>query len=379
MDVKSAFLNGKISELVFVEQQPSFEHPKNPYHVYKLSKALYGLKQAPRAWYEHLRDFLLSKWFKIGKVDTTLFTKVLNDEFFVCQIYVDDIIFGSTNQEFCKEFGDMMYKEFEMSMIEELSYFLELQIKQLKNGTFVNQTKYAKDLIKKFGMEGAKPIKTPIATNGHLDLNEGGKLADLKLYRSIIGSLLYLTASRSNIIFSFCMCVRFQASPKECLLVAAERILRYLNHSSSIGLWYPEGDKFELIGYSDFDNASCKVDRKSTLGSCQILEISLVLWSSKKQNSVALSTAKAEYVSAGNCCAQLLWMWQTWMDYGTKFDNMPLLCDNDIVVKIANNPVQHSRTKHIDIRHHFLRDHVSKRDIVISHIQTENQLADTFR
>lgn len=164
----------KISELVFVKQPPGFEDAKNPNHVYKLSKALYGLKQAPIAWYEHLRDFLVSKGFKIGKIDSTLFTKVLNDDFFVCQIYVDDIIFVSTNQDFCEEFGDMMSREFEMSMIGELSYFLGVQIKQLKDGTFMSQSKYAKDLIKKFGMEDAKPIKTPMATNGHLDLNEGG-------------------------------------------------------------------------------------------------------------------------------------------------------------------------------------------------------------
>nr|AAV31277.1 putative polyprotein [Oryza sativa Japonica Group] len=362
MDVKSAFLNDT----------------KYPNHVYKLSKALYGLRQAPRAWYERLRDFLLSKDFKIGKVDITLFTKIIGDDFFVYQIYVDDIIFGSTNEVFCKEFGDMMSREFEMSMIGELSFFLGLQIKQLKNGTFVSQTKYIKDLLKRFGLEDAKPIKTPMATNGHLDLDEGGKPVDLKLYRSMIGSLLYLTVSRPDIMFSVCMCARFQAAPKECHLVAVKRILRYLKHSSTIGLWYPKGAKFKLVGYSDPDYAGCKVDRKSTSSSCQMLGRSLVSWSSKKQNSVALSTAETEYVSAGSCCAQLLWMKQTLLDYGISFTKTPLLCDNDGAIKIANNPVQHSRTKHIDIRHHFLRDHVAKCDIVISHIRTEDQLADIF-
>nr|ABF96984.1 retrotransposon protein, putative, Ty1-copia subclass [Oryza sativa Japonica Group] len=380
MDVKSAFLNGEIAELVFVEQPPGFDDPKYPNHVYKLSKALYGLKQAPRAWYERLRDFLLSKDFKIGKVDTTLFTKIIGDDFFVCQIYVDDIIFGSTNEVFCKEFGDMMSREFEMSMIEELSFFLGLQIKQLKDGTFVSQTKYIKDLLKRFGLEDAKPIKTPMATNWHLDLDEGGKPVDLKLYRSMIGSLLYLTASRPDIMFSVCMYARFQAAPKECHLVAVKRILRYLKHSSTISLWYPKGAKFKLVGYSDSDYAGYKVDRKSTSGSCQMLGRSLVSWSSKKQNSVALSTAEAEYISAGSCCAQLLWMKQILLDYGISFTETqtPLLCNNDSTIKIANNPVQHFRTKHIDIRHHFLTDHVAKCDIVISHIRTEDQLADIF-
>ena len=162
MDVKSAFLNGYINEEVYVEQPPGFEDDKKFDHVYKLKKALYGLKQAPRAWYERLRDFLLSKGFTMGKVDTTLFIKKIEKDLFVLQIYVDDIIFGSSNQDFCDEFGKMMANEFEMSMIGELSYFLGLQIKQLKNGTFVSQGKYIKDILKKFGMNEAKAISTPM-------------------------------------------------------------------------------------------------------------------------------------------------------------------------------------------------------------------------
>jgi hypothetical protein len=158
MDVKSEFLNGYINEEVYVEQPPSFEDYKQPNHVYKLKKALYGLKQAPRSWYKKLRDFLLSKGFIMGKVDTTLFTKKISKDLFVLQIYVDDIIFGSTNQDFCDEFGKMMAKEFEMSMIEELSYFLSLQIKQLKDGTFVSQGKYIKDILKKFGMKDERTL-----------------------------------------------------------------------------------------------------------------------------------------------------------------------------------------------------------------------------
>ena len=337
-----------------------------------------GLKQAPRAWYERLRDFLLAKGFKIGRIDSTLFTKHFDDHFFICQVYVDDIIFGSTNQEFCKEFGEMMSREFEMSMIGELSFFLGFQVKQLKEGTFISQEKYIMDLLKRFGMEDAKPIKTPMATNTHLNLDVGGTPVDQKLFRSMIGSLLYLTASRPDIMFSVCMCARFQASPKELHLVAVKRILRYLKHSPSIGLWYPKGAKFELLGYSDSDYAGCKIDRKSTSGGCHMLGRSLVSWASKKQNSVALSTAEAEYIAAGSCCAQILYIKQTLLDYGIAFKSVPLLCDNESAVKIANNPVQHSRTKHIDIRHHFLRDHVAKGDIVLSHVRTEDQLADIF-
>ena len=263
-------------------------------------------------------------------------------------------------------------------MMGELKYFLGFQIKQLKEGTFLCQTKYITDMLKKFDMEGAKPIKTPMSTNGYLDLNNEGKSVDQKVYRSMIGSLLYLCASRPDIMLSVCMCARFQAAPKECHLVAVKRILRYLIHTPTLGLWYPKGSSFDLLGYSDSDYAGCKVDRKSTMGNCQFLGWSLVSWSYKKQNSVTLSTVEAEYVAAGACCAQLLWMKRTLSDYGCEFSKIPLLCDNESAIKLANNPVQHSRTKHIDIRHHFLRDHETKGDIAIRHVRTDKQLADIF-
>jgi hypothetical protein len=308
MDVKSAFLNGPIFEDVYVEQPPGFEDPQLPNHVYKLHKALYGLKQAPRAWYECLRELLLKKGFEIGKADPTLFTRKQGNDLFLCQIYVDDIIFGSTNQIWVEEFSRIMTKRFEMSMMCELKFFLGFQIKQLKDGTFISQTKYTNDMVKKFDMNNAKPIKTPMPSNGHLDLNEEGKSIDQKVYRSMIGSLLYLCASRPDIMLSVCMCARFQANPKECHLMAVKRIFRYLVHTPNLGLWYPKGSTFDLLGYSDLDYAGCKVDRKSTSGTCQFLGRSLVSWSSKKQNSVAFSTTEAEYVAAGACCAQLLWM-----------------------------------------------------------------------
>jgi len=174
MDVKSAFLNGPLSELVYVEQPPGFEDPKHPDYVFKLHKTLYGLKQAPRAWYECLREFLLKNSFVMGKANSTLFTQKVEKDIFVCQIYVDDIIFGSTSEKFCEEFSRIMIKRFEMSMMGELKFFLGFQIKQLKEGTFICQTKYTSDMFKKFDMADAKPIKTPMAVNGHLDLNEDG-------------------------------------------------------------------------------------------------------------------------------------------------------------------------------------------------------------
>jgi hypothetical protein len=349
MYVKSAFLNGLIKEEVYVEQPPGFEDSEYPNHVYKLSRALYGLKQAPRAWYECLRDFLITNGFKVRKADPTLFTKTIAKDLFVCQIYVDDIIFGSTNKTTCEEFSRIMIQKFEMSMMGELKYFLGFQVKQLQEGTFINQTKYIQDILNKFGMKDAKPIKTPMGTNGHLDLDTGGKSVDQKVYQSMIGSLLYLCASRPNILLSVCMCARFQADPKEVHLRTVKRIMRYLVYTPKFGLWYPKGSTFDLIGYSDVDWAGCKIDRKSTSGTCQFLGRSLVSWASKKQNSVALSTTEAEYIVAGHCCTQLLWMRQTLRDYGYKLSKVPLLYDNKSAIRMADNSVEHSRTKHIDI------------------------------
>lgn len=378
MDVKSAFLNGFIMEEVYVEQPQGFENFEFPNHVFKLKKALYGLKQAPRAWYDRLKTFLIENDFNIGKIDTTLFTKRKGKDILIVQIYVDDIIFGATNESLCKEFAKCMQEEFEMSMMGELNFFLGLQIKQTRDGIFINQSKYTKDLLKRFGMEHVKDADTPMGTSTKLDMDEKGKTVDITKYRGMIGSLLYLTASRPDIMFSVCLCARFQACPKESHVSAVKRIFRYLHGTINLGLWYPKGSEMSLISYSDADFAGCRIDRKSTSGTCHFLGSSLVSWASKKQNSVALSTTEAEYIAAGSCCAQVLWMKQTLEDYRLKFENTPIKCDNTSAICLSKNPIQHSRTKHIEVRHHFLRDHIEKGDIILEFIGTEHQLADIF-
>ncbi|XP_020978111.1 uncharacterized protein LOC110271503 [Arachis ipaensis] len=287
-----------------------------------MASEVYGLKQAPRAWYERLSKFLIEKGFRRGKVDTTLFIMIENKNILLVQVYVDDIIFGSTNESFCKFFSNLMQSEFEMSMMGELNFFLGLQIKQGKEGTFVGQTKYCKELLKRFGMDNAKAMDTPMSTTCYLDKDDQGKNIDVKKYRGMIGSLLYLTASRPDIMFSVCMCARYQTNPKESHLSAVKRIMKYLLGTLNVGLWYPKGSTCDLIGYSDSDFAGCKLDRKSTSGTCHLLGNSLVSWHSKKQVSVALSTAEAEYVAAGSCCAQILWMKQQLMDYGLMLDHI---------------------------------------------------------
>ena len=378
MDVKSAFLNGKLQEEVYVKQPPGFTDSKHPGYVYKLDKALYGLKQAPRAWYDTLSVFLIKCGYVRGKIDSTLFIKKDKRDVILVQIYVDDIIFGSTNSDMCKEFSDLMTKSYEMSMMGELTFFLGLQVKQTKTGIFINQGKYVKDLLKKFEFTNCSSLATPMSPAVKLHADPDGKSVNITAYRGMIGSLLYLTASRPDIMFATCLCARYQADPKESHLLAVKRIFRYLKGTPNLGLWYPSGSDFSLKGYSDADHAGCKMDRKSTSGSCQFLGEKLVSWSSKKQNSVSTSTAEAEYVAAGACTAQILWMRNQLADYGFDFPNVPIYCDSQSAIAIANNPVMHSRTKHIDVRYHFIRDHVMKGDIELHFIPTDYQLADIF-
>ncbi|KAK0591752.1 hypothetical protein LWI29_007400 [Acer saccharum] len=228
----------QIEEEVFVEQPKGFVDAHHPNHVYRLKKALYGLKQAPRAWYERLTQFLVDNNYTRGSVDKTLFIKKDNDELFIAQIYVDDIVFGSTNNTKVQQFVDVMSHEFEMSLVGELSYFLGLQIRQLDDGIFITQAKYVKNLVKKFGLEKTKHCDTPMSTTLKLSKDASGKSVDQTLYRGMIGSLLYLTASRPDISFSVGVCARYQSDPKESHLSSVKGVIRFVNGTSNYGIWY---------------------------------------------------------------------------------------------------------------------------------------------
>jgi len=265
-----------------------------------------------------------------------------------------------------------------MSMMGELNFFLGLQVKQMGHGTFLCQSKYYKELLKRFEMDNYKETSTSIATSCSLDLDEKGTLINQTKYRGLIGSLLYLTASRPDIMFSIFLCARFQTNPKESHLKAGKRILKYLRGTVNVGLWYPKGASLSLTGYSDSDFAGCKLDRKSTSGTCHSLGASLISWHSKKQACVALSTANAKYVAVGSCCSQILWLKQQLSDYGLILTKIPLKCDNTSAISLTKNPVQHSRTKHIEIRHHFIRDQVRNENCEVQFIETDKQLVDFF-
>nr|GEU94751.1 hypothetical protein [Tanacetum cinerariifolium] len=316
MNVKTAFLNKILKEEVYVGQPLGFVSTQYPDHVCALDKSLYGLKQAPRAWYDVLLQFLIDSGFQKGSIDTTLFIKKKGKHTMLIQIYVKDNIFGSTNPKYCIKFSDLMVKRFEMSMMGEMKFFLMLQVNQFSNGIFINQSKYILDILKRFRMENCDTVPSPMVEQAKLKLDLVGKPVDHTNYRSMIGSLMYVTSSRPYIMFATCMCARYQANPYEHHVSAIKRIFHYLKWTINLGLWYLKYFGFDLTAYSDVDHAGCHLDRKT----------------------------ESEYVAVFGCFAQVLWMRTQLTDFGFFYDKVPIYCDSKSAI------AHHTRTKHIDVR-----------------------------
>ncbi|GKA40140.1 retrovirus-related pol polyprotein from transposon TNT 1-94 [Tanacetum coccineum] len=302
MDVKTTFLNGILREEVYVSQPDRFVDQDNLNHVYKLKKALYGLKQAPRAWYDLLLKFLLSQEFSKGTVDPTLFIR--------------------------RQGKDI------------------LLISQSPRGIFINQSKYALESLKKYGMESCDPVDTPMVEKSKLDEDTQGKAVDPTYYRGMVGTLMYLTTSRPDLTFD--------------------------------GLWYPKDSSIALTAYVDVDHAGCQDTRRSTYGCMQLLGDRLVSWSSKREKSAVISSMEAEYIALSGCCAQVLWMRSQLTDYGLGFNKIPMYCDNKSAIALCCNNVQHSQSKHIDIRFHFIKEQVKNGVVELYFVNTEYQLANIF-
>ncbi|GKD54110.1 retrovirus-related pol polyprotein from transposon TNT 1-94 [Tanacetum coccineum] len=331
MDVKIDILNGSLKEEAYVSQPKGFIDPEFSDDVYRLKKTLHGLKQAPRAWYDKFSSFLIQHGFTKGIVDPTLFTRRHGEDILLVQVYVDDIIFGSTNPDFSKRFANLMKNNLEMLIMGELKFFLGLQVHQSPRGIFISQSQYAIELLKKHGLDECVSMSTPMATK-RLDADLQGTPTDQMTYRCMIGGLMYLTASRPDIAYATFVCAHYQARPMVKYLKEVKRIFRYLRQSYNMGLWSPKDFRFKLIAYLDADHAGCKDDCKSTSRGLQFL------------------------------------------DYGYKYNRILKYCDSKSAIAISCNLVQHSKTKHIDIQYHFIKEHVEKGNFV----RTEYQLADLF-
>ncbi|GKB84868.1 retrovirus-related pol polyprotein from transposon TNT 1-94 [Tanacetum coccineum] len=289
---------------------------------------------APRVWYDLLSSFLLSQGFSKGNVDPTLFVK--------------------------REGKDI------------------LLISQSPRGIFLNQFKYALESLKKYGMESCDPVDTPMVEKSKLDEDTQGKAVDPTHYRGMVGTLMYLTSSRPDLVYAICICARYQARPTKKHLHAVKRIFRYLRGTVNRGLWYPKDSFIALTAFVDVDHMGCQDTRRSTSGSMQMLGDRLVSWSSKRQKSVAISSTKAKYIALSGCCALVLWMRSQLTDYGLGFNKIPMYCDNKSAIALCCNNVQHSRSKHIDIRYHFIKEQLENGVVELYFVRTEYQLTVIF-
>ncbi|KAB2608298.1 hypothetical protein D8674_011466 [Pyrus ussuriensis x Pyrus communis] len=367
LDVKSAFLNGVLKEEVYVDQPQGFVIQGKKDKVYKLSKALYGLKQAPRAWYEEIDSYFTKAGFKRSPNEATLYTKVEKSGILIVSVYVDDIVYTGSSDTMLDRFKNDMMQHYEMTDLGLLHHFLGMGIVQTKKSIFIHQKKYAMKMLEKFGLQGCKSVGTPLAANERLCKKDGSEAADESEYRKLVGSLLYLTATRPDIMFGTSLLARFMHGPTKKHMGTARRILRYIQGTMDFGIEYVKGKSTVLIGYCDSDWAGSIDDMKSTSGYAFSLGSGVFSWASVKQNTVALSTAEAEYVSAAGATSQAKWLRFVLEDFGEEqVEPTVLMCDNTSAIAIAKNPV----------KFHFIRDAIQENEIELVYCKSEEQMAD---
>jgi hypothetical protein len=377
MDVKSAFLNGVLKEEVYVEQPLGYEKKGEEHKVCKLKKALYGLKQAPRAWYSRIDSYLLDNEFDKCEGEPTVYIKEKDGKILIVVLYVDDVIFTGNDDQLIKNFKSVMKEEFEMTDMGFLRYFLGIEVDQNEKGIFISQARYVNQVLSRFNMQECKAAITPTVMGLKLSREDSSKDFDPSLYKSIVGSLMYLTATRPDIMYAVSLISRFMERPKEAHWQAAKRILRYVKGTKMFGILYNVSEHSDLVGYTDSDWAGSVDDRKSTSGYVFHMGSGAISWASKKQSIVALSTAEAEYVAATAAACQAVWMRRMLRSLGQEQAKATVIfCDNSSAIALSKNSVFHKRTKHIDTRFHYIRELVNNGEIVLEHCRTQEQVAD---
>ena len=380
LDVKSAFLNGVLEEEVYVEQPEGFQVQGEEDKVYRLKKALYGLKQAPRAWNSRIDNYLHQNGFQKCPYEHSVYMKNgEKGEFLIICLYVDDLLFTGNNEAMFHEFKQSMFSEFEMTDNGLMSYFLGIEVKQESDGIYISQQRYMRDILKKFNMDKCNTVNTPVATGLKLSKGGEGEFVNSTVYKSLVGSLRYLTITRPDIVYGVGLVSRYMETPRESHWLAAKRILRYIRGTLNYGLFYNFGEDAKLFGYSDSDWGGDQDERKSTTGYVFFLGSTAFSWTSKKQSIVALSSCEAEYVAVASTVCEAIWLRNLLKSVcHPQVESTVIHVDNVSAIKLAKNPVQHGRSKHIDTRFHFLRDHVKQKTIELVYCHTKEQVADIF-
>ncbi|CAJ2637099.1 unnamed protein product [Trifolium pratense] len=382
LDVKSAFLNGPLEEVVFVTQPPGFMITGKENMVYRLKKALYGLKQAPRAWNKRIDGFLVKQGFSKCKSEYGVYVQKSTSSIILICLYVDDLLVTGSDLAEIKKFKSDMMNEFEMTDLGTISYFLGIEFLNTSKGLMLHQRKYAGEILKRFNMTDCTPAITPMETNLKLEKNENEDTIDPTMFKQIVGSLRYLCNSRPDICFAVGLVSRFMEDPRQSHMKAATRILKYIAGTLDYGILFPKSaknTKLEIVCYSDSDWCGDKVDRRSTTGYFFKFLKAPVAWCSRKQPVVALSSCEAEYIAGSYAACQALWMRSVLEELQIDVKKpITLQIDNQSAINLAKNPVLHGRSKHIEARFHFLREQVNQGSLEVVHCATASQIADVM-
>ncbi|GJS14716.1 ribonuclease H-like domain-containing protein [Tanacetum coccineum] len=355
LDVKNAFLHGHLTETVYMHQPPGFTDSAHSDYVCLLQKSLYGLKQAPRAWFQRFSSYVIRAGFYHSKTDSSLFIFHKGQDTAYLLLYVDDIILTASSTSLLQRIISLLHAEFAMTDLGPLNYFLGISATRTTSGIFLSQTKYATEILEQAQMLNCNPCRTPIDTEKKLG-PEGSPVTDPTLYRSLAGSLQYLTFTRPDLSYAVQQLCLYMHDPREPHLNAMKRVLRYLRGTTDLGLQLLRSTTSQLIAYSDADWAGCPATRRSTSGYCVFLGDNLLTWSSKRQDTLSRSSAEAEYRGVANAVAETSWIRNLLRELHTPLFTVTLVYS---AVYMSANPVQHQRTKHIEIDIHFVRDKVA--------------------
>jgi len=378
LDISNAFLHGSLLEEVFMEQPQGYQDQDQPNFVCKLHKAIYGLKQAPRAWFTCLSTALLNLGFIASLVDTSLFIFVHDDIKIFILIYVDDIIIIGTHSKAISAIITKLQVQFPLKDLGPLLFFLGVQATFSSDGLHLCKTKYISDLLHRVQMLGAKPAKSPCSSGAKLSKFDGEVLSDPTEYRHVVGALQYYTLTRPKIAFLVNQLCQHMHHPSTAHWTAAKRVLWYLKATPSHRLFYSKGP-LQLQAFYDSDWAGSPDDRRSTSGFCVFLGNCLISWSAKKQAVVSHSSTEAEYHSMAIATVELYSLRMLFKDLTIPLPYAPILwCDNVSALALASNPMYHTRTKHIEVNYHFVREKVINGDISVKFISTLDQIADIF-
>lgn len=379
LDVKNAFLHGCLSETIYMHQPPGFVDKSQPHHVCKLDKALYGLKQAPCAWNARFTNFLAQLSFKTSKCDASMFVYRNGNNIAYLLLYVDDIIITGSTKQLIDTITNALKKEFPMTDMGRLNYFLGVKAEYNKAGILLTQQHYAREIIERAGMADCKPISTPVDVNSKLSADASDQIKNATEYRSLAGGLQYLTFTRPDIMYAVQQVCLFMHDPRVNHLHALKHIIRYIQGTQNHGLQLFKSNVTNLTTYSDADWGGCPDTRRSTSGYCVYLGDNLVSWSSKRQQTVSRSSAEAEYKGVANTVAETCWLRNLLMELHCPLKTGTLVfCDNISSVYLSNNPVEHQRTKHIEIDLHFVREKVAIGHVKVLHVPSSHQYADIF-